>query len=1449
MLSEAWIAQAESAQMMDYLLLADARRQSPQPLEKVAVQQTDSATQATDSGDFHGIKRLVLELLYPKVEELLEACESWVQRGRNGGSGPSQERAQSIISLCIVGAILTPEFTEVNSRQSQDIGPALAKLIDTFLKVIVDSSDNAPLFETIYRQVRPHLSGFSTAELTTLCTENKPLLTLFATLSRAIRAQSSQESNGHVQGSMDPDDDFESQATHRSLKTKQTEIPRYELSLRLSQSAFYNDTEQRLRFLAVIDEDEGQVGLVPPQFIDELVALPDEEFLLCRLVLQDLLSEDLVISPDDALKVLGKVGNIISGNSYRCCEVVLSFCIDLIRHLSRVWSDERHEISSSVGDLYNYFVKVARPKNMLSPAAQIAMARLLLHLLKVNPGYGESLGMPTCRATLISIMEDGDMVVKHFIGSRLPDIFAFYVLKDHDSVFVEILNALPNNTMSKEGIAFRLYVFAELACRWPTLLRRCIYHIFETPGEAPDSVPYAKCCLEKTAAALNLKGPQDIFALFAPQVLYTWLESKEIGDIPFQIFGFQTLGELLAVGKSEASAILMMRGQDHALSTLVDALGVTTQELIKSSFSKILAYCIGHDISTPGAGGPSTGEARVRKVLGREAFAEAIYLNFVDIIAILFDVLDQESPIENAFAKEDSLKYAADIMAEIKKLGHSDVRLPPNQQPFFRGKYLVRELAHLCSRTHYEMSTLWTPTLVVYVARKLLSTVHPALGSLHACSVLRKVRVLVCLAGEQATTSYTVEMLLHSIRPYIVDSECADDALGLTQYLLSRGSRYLQQSPSFLAGFALSTLASLRVFLESSQSSTSLESQFRATMGKARQFHSWFSKYLAEYKSNAFKDPAQAEDFKSIIQSATFVRSSGNAEKGTHESTLLLEILRDQEREDHLLNESARELALGLLCGDFKIPSPPSLDAIDTDELAVTLGTAVWKSCRSHLLSKDYLAWAGRVVGRSFAASGAVHQDLLRESQMSTYLKLATDSNGSIHGILRHLELLTTHRDCATAGLAEAALRTVVSSIVGADEYLTQCTQQSLSDALFKTSNWGAYNIPPMDTPSAPHVDELALFGPEGIALPGWSQSMAAYLAGAVPATIILSVLPPILQAVERFAEQTFPFVVHLVLLSDWGSDRAVKKRLSGSLKHWLKSKGAGTVAAVNVKLLLNTILYLRSQEIPKESSLADRNRWLDIDFWDAAAAARDCGMFKSALLFAELAFSEDRKTSRRSGTARDLESSDLLLEIFENIDDPDAYYGLPQPASLGNVLARMEYEKDGSKSLAFRGAQYDTNLRRRNPNADADARSLVSALSTLGLSGLSQSLLQTHQRSDASSSSLETIFRTARRLEIWNIPAQSSTSDPAVTLYKAYQSVHQATDLSSVRIAVHRGLGNVMRNLATTSLTATKLRDHLGALAVLTEMDDVFNVLDLTELEAVFQRFQSRSRWMMSGR
>jgi ataxia telangiectasia mutated family protein len=194
-------------------------------------------------------------------------------------------------------------------------------------------------------------------------------------------------------------------------------------------------------------------------------------------------------------------------------------------------------------------------------------------------------------------------------------------------------------------------------------------------------------------------------------------------------------------------------------------------------------------------------------------------------------------------------------------------------------------------------------------------------------------------------------------------------------------------------------------------------------------------------------------------------------------------------------------------------------------------------------------------------------------------------------------------------------------------------------------------------------------------------------------------------------------------------------------------------------------------------------------------------------------------------------------------------YYGVQQKASLDTVLARFEYEKDGPKSLSFRGAKYDSHIRRNDPESTRDAQSLIKALDVLNLSGVSHSLLQAQQTIGMTPESLESMFHTARKLEQWDIPVPSTCANNAVTIYKAYQTIDTADNRQTILQAMDEGLEYVMRCLARDDLSASALHGSLQTLAALVEIDEILSSNGSVQFGEMLSRFQNRSDWMKIGR
>lgn len=673
-LSEAWKSQREILPFNRYLLLLDHTEGEVKAHQCSFLSTASQSMLTADPSSFYASRKLVLELLYPKLEDLSDLCSSWTKKATEGGSQVSLERFQSLFMACIIGTMLMPQVDELNTSQSSSVESLLIDLTERALTAAMDSVEPRAFVDRVLRAVRPCIPDLITSRLNQLQGDNPGLLQLLAKVSDLIEQRQNRNDSGDSPDFMDVDDEFESQNSRTSSASTSLTIPRQTIQMDMNPQAFYLDTRKRLCLLRTIHQDIGQVGLVPDVFVDELLSLSDDHLLSCQRLLIELFRSDLTTSSETALNIIERLGAIVSQLEYQCCEVALTTCIEVLDGLCGVWLHEGDQLAESAGDLYNHFVKTCLSSNIFSPKAQMAMTQFLFTLLRAEPEYGASLGLSSCRTSLLYMLGNGSMTVKYFIAERIADIFDLYVLKIHDEVFVDILDSLPTDSEDIAGLAFRLLILSKMACKWPTLLRRCTYHIFETPGKIAHSTPYAKWCLDNVSTTLKLDSPKELFKLFSRQLLYTWLESDSVEDIPFSIFGFADLADLLRSAQAEAAGLMIMRGQDTTSSELARYIGLSEADLIRRNFATTLAYSMIHG-DQKGSPDKSKGEEHIKKTLGNKLFVESTYINFVDIVATFFDLIDQENPFEDTFAKHQNLSYAADALRQMKKIAQSEERL------------------------------------------------------------------------------------------------------------------------------------------------------------------------------------------------------------------------------------------------------------------------------------------------------------------------------------------------------------------------------------------------------------------------------------------------------------------------------------------------------------------------------------------------------------------------------------------------------------------------------------------------------------------------------------------------------------------------------------------------------------------------------------------------------
>ncbi|KAL8703539.1 MAG: hypothetical protein Q9201_003296 [Fulgogasparrea decipioides] len=1397
-----------------------------------------------------GIKK---QALLAKVLDFLLAETSTLLDEIKASPNLTPDSVNVITTVCVVSYGMLGHQSAPKIRSHDELHDITRKLFGSLVSNILSQDQPSLLSNGLFgalAQIMPNISDLLARKV---LLSQGILASLSAIDVDTWRRLSSEVNPDHLateergEGS---DDGFESQESHRRFQAKLNQTSNNSAAAVFDEVAFHNSLAAKIMFVSLAHDMSDEPCLRPvvtESFVDYVVSLSPSSFISSGHFLRELFGSDPIISAQEATVLIRYFGQeLLQSYTFERSEIAMGLCLDILTGLVDLWSNpESGDVFEITADVYDWFITILE-RRLASSHVLICMSVLLQRLIRINPEYGRRLDLPSSRTSLFKVLGDGNLDAKFFVGSRISEIFGLFVLKEHESILEDVIDILPTAADWPDGIALRLYVLYRLAQSWPTLLRRCVYAIYETPGAVPTSAGHAAWCLSQVSRSLQLQDSQQLFRLFASQILYTWLETETLTSIPFAIFGYTSLEALLLDVQDEVVGQIAMRQQDAEGSQVSRALGKSFELLVEESIGRVTGYSIAQDVAvTPSKDQQVLGaEARLRKILGKDRYANLVAAHLHEVLLTFFKSMDEAKGVEKAFAGHPAYKDAETNYQTMKSISSSTEPLPTNQQPSFKARYLFDEISHVCRRTGYQVESVWSPSLYVYVFRGLLDTLHHALGSQHACSTIRKLRILVSVAGSTALKSYPAEMALQSLRPFMTDTHCSEDSIGIFQYLLTSAESHLRTIPTFVAGLGVVSLTSLKAFLGLAQESTTQESQYKATMSKASGFHTWLGTYLSNYRSANLSEESMLS-FKHIIGAASNVRASGNAQQGSHESDLLLELLKDQASGQRLIKQLSQKLIFRQLCADFEKPASFREDILGSDCEAALFAPVLWRMIQANDYGARFHLWVGRVLGRAYAATGVADQSMTLEidpdiEDMTFEERDIAECPISESRILRALGDMLLTEDSKQASIVEGTLRRIIGR-AEETELFVEC-EHTLPSSVIVGLQWRLYEIPKQTFAAIPYdnVEDIAASFEEKNAQE-WVQHLCIALALKARDDPLLAELPYLLLEIDGICERLFPFVVHLTLSREAKGHQSVRNVLSTTSRKLFEKTAKNCVH--HTRILLRTIIYLRKQPLPQEANKSDRSQWLNIDYHQAASAAVRCSMFKTALLFLDVAYSEVAEASRRSSAVKIQEPTELLLQIYQNIDEQDGFYGVQQPSSLSSMMARLEYEHAGFKSLSLRGAHYDSQIRFSPSATQTDEEGMVQALESLDLNGLSQSLLS--KMTNLSPTSLKTMLNTARKLEQWDVSAPVAQPNLTNSVFRAFQGINNAPRAEAFGGIIDDALAETMLVLRSSDGAGSSIHETLKTLAILAEIDEVCSIRDLEQLEDVWLRFEEREEWM----
>ena len=322
-----------------------------------------------------------------------------------------------------------------------------------------------------------------------------------------------------------------------------------------------------------------------------------------------------------------------------------------------------------------------------------------------------------------------------------------------------------------------------------------------------------------------------------------------------------------------------------------------------------------------------------------------------------------------------------------------------------------------------------------------------------------------------------------------------------------------------------------------------------------------------------------------------------------------------------------------------------------------------------------------------------------------------------------------------------------------------------------------------------------------------WLHELAVLLCEACCADDTFCQSLPLVKSNPSFAVRAVGAFVHAALASVDGARQA----LSDHFAQVLQSPSSSPEA---LQAVVDISLQLRQHTPTKGSSDA----WLAVPWFDVARAAMKCARPTTALLALELSY--EYETVLKADNGLDGPSQDLLYDVYSQVDDPDAFYGLRSDDPRAAALRRHRHEGRWADAMGDYGATLESVSGRSTGQSSSTRFGVVESLAQLGFSQISGSLLSSWDL-DASQDEQAFAHQVAWRTANWDFPTaeQPTTSDGR--LYAALRSFARSVNLSSVPSIVARVKAREVERLPRLTTAA----ERLEAVSTILALQDIETV------------------------
>ncbi|QSL66723.1 hypothetical protein MERGE_001109 [Pneumocystis wakefieldiae] len=1123
-----------------------------------------------------------------------------------------------------------------------------------------------------------------------------------------------------------------------------------------------------------------------------------------------LLSSVDKMTEDDISEILENFAKTyLTQYEFERSDVILMVSTDLLRVIVKKWlaSENNSSLRKVFGKILEWILKITLENCLASFYARIQVLKLLNSIYNISKDYGLSLKSLNIAPNeiFLRLLKDRDLGILYSAVMLIKFIFQEYDPIEHSRVYFDIISQLEIKEEKFEKIALRALFLSNILVVSEYVRKAAFYNLIEL-GKLDSIALFVLKCLQWSCKILSLKSELSLFNAYRSQVIWSWLDFEgKLDNFPFKVLNFSSNINFYSLNFDEIIPQLILFGKNEYLVEISNLIQVSLKKGIRDAFHKIVGYVL---LSYNEKNMDSTLilDSFCKNYLDNEEFMYLLRSKFPMILSVLFGSMKDEMLISKIFCQFD-LKNEAINFDEISDFGISDNFLPEPSRPFYKVECILKSIWDLCKYSDMPVYKLNDVYIIVYIFRYLM--LHCQLGTSlsEKCLQLRKFRVFMCLLDRNLIHGYILKVLLQGLLEYLCFPECFIDVSGMLRYLLMCGYRCHDFSTIQSTVF-LNVIMSLIRY-----GAINIKSNYFNSIIINRLFV-WIIEYcdliakIQELSSISFFLKSY---YKVIICSEEFLST-----KSQNIITLSESLLNNVE----FFDQNSALILLEVLQKDSRVL------LFESDEF-ISIKKILFSICDMSKISLSLLHYGARVLGqwyvRNKIINKAIYFELMNKEELSSF-KLRTSKDPRFD-ILSTVFSLLNKSDHTILIIVEKTLRNIFKKI--SLEMFDELVGYKYRDiATIYISNMFALE----KNQSLEHFFEEFneyYWKDKTILFSDWLKFLLLTILYNFNDDFVFGCLGDLVEHVTGFSEKIFIFSVDYLLLNkDIGESINIIKVLN-KIVNFVFSQYEDTFYRPHICLMIEMILYLRSQPSEIHYSGFDLNFRLEINYFNAALAAASCQFWETSLLFICIHWTAN-------DSIIDDEMLKLLSVVYKKINDPDSFYGIPYAVSLENILSRHKFEGNGWKSLFLHGAALENDYRMSSSmTKNEHVLGVMEAFDMLGFRSFSR-MNFSYFRNNVTVGFLKDQYSSSWRLEQWDLPCAPLSSSLDHVIYNILQLVNKDVEQNIFFNILDIGY-SMMVDFEKYPVLSDK---RTTGLIMLTEIEEIFSCSSFSDL---WFRWESR--------